>query len=71
MSDSLLVQMILEYLLCTYDRYSSDVVAIRENIRLLGVDSYRLYDLIVAESRLDAFSVQSRKIRELIKLYSR
>lgn len=71
MSDSLLVQVLLEYLLSTYDRYSYDVVTIRENIRLLGLDSYRLHDLIVAEARLDAFAVQSRKIREIIKLYSR
>ena len=47
MSNDLLVPVLLEYLLNTYDRYSLDLAVVKENIRLLGVDADRVYDLIV------------------------
>lgn len=69
MSNDLLVPVLLEYLLNTYDRYSLDLAVVKENIRLLGVDADRVYDLIVCETRLDTFASESRKLRELIGLY--
>ena len=69
MPPEMLTQMLLDYLYQEYSRYQNDVELVKERIRLFGMDSDRLYELLVCETRLDTMASECRKIRQIIKLY--
>ena len=69
MPPEMLTQMLLDYLYQEYSRYQNDVDLVKERIRLFGMDSDRLYELVVCETRRDTMAAECRKIRQIIKLY--
>lgn len=67
--NELLVNMLLEYMLNSYTRYENDLVYLRDHIKVHGIDSDSLNNLIVAEARFDTISAEYRKIRFIIDTY--
>lgn len=65
-----LIQMLLEFLYEEYNRYQNDVEVVKERIRLFGIDSDRVHELLVCETRRDTMAIECRKIRQIIKAYS-
>ena len=67
--NELLVNMLLEYMLNSYTRYENDLIYLRDHIKVHGLDSDSLNNLIVAETRFDTISAEYRKIRFIIDTY--
>lgn len=62
-------QMLLEYMLNTYNRYELDYLNVKNSIDYHGLDADSYYRLLVCEIRLDCLSSEFRKIRQLIDTY--
>ena len=67
--NELFIQMIQEYIRNTLERYEFDVLNVKNDIILHGYDSYRLYSLIVVETRLDTFRAECRRLQRIIDIY--
>lgn len=67
MRDDLFVNMLLEYMNNTYNRYERDFQLVRNRIDVYGLNADDYYDLIVCQIRLDCAASQFRCIRQLLK----
>ena len=69
--DSLLVNMLLEFMYNTYSRYERDLDVVRERVALYGLTADNVHDLLVCQTRLETVSSEFRKIRVIISTYGK
>lgn len=67
MRNELAVNMILEYMSNTYNRYERDFQIVKNRVDVYGLNADDYYDLIVCQTRLDCAGSQFRCIRQLLK----
>lgn len=62
-------QVIDEYFQRKNDEYKRDIVNVKNDIMLHGIESDRLTCLKVVETRLDTFKAERRRIENIIDVY--